>query len=250
MIQLLESLALRFGHVRGERFSPFFCPVLLGNGNLRVWPKKLVEKQPFAKLKDRTMTRLLTFVLMITATATFASAQGGGLPMTDQLGGGGGFGSNAGGYSSGYTPRVASTRAPTYRPSTGGFRSVGQGISPQQVQNIANAAAALGPALQQARQNLQQVRAQNGGYLIPRNGNSGFGSGGGRLINRMLNGQPNGGWQGMNRYTDTFGHADARRVQQSLVNDGYRNAQIYGNPNNGWRQQQGLTPIYGVYRGR
>lgn len=202
------------------------------------------------------MTRLLTFVMILSA-ATIANAQyDDGLPMSDSIGSGiyGLGGGNT------YNPTQMTPSVPSYTPTyrqprnQGGFYGSQQGISPQQMQNIANAAAALGPAIQQARQNLQQIRAQNGGYLIPRNNNGGLFGGGrvgnGRLLNRLANARQAQPWQGMQRYTDTFGYNDANSVRQALIRDGYQNVQIYENPNNGWRTQQGMQPVYGVYYGQ
>lgn len=202
------------------------------------------------------MTRLFTLIMILSA-ASIANAQyDEGLPMSDSLGSGI-YGLGGGG--GGYTPAQVSPSVytPTYRQpqNRGGFQGGQQGISPQQMQNIATAAAALGPAIQQARQNLQQIRAQNGGYLIPRNNNNGglFGGGrigNGRLLNRLANAGQRQPWQGMQRYTDTFGANDANRVRQALIQDGYNNVQVYEDPNNGWRRQQGMQPIYGVYHGQ
>lgn len=199
------------------------------------------------------MTRLLTFVLIMSA-ATIANAQyDDGLPMSDSLGSGV-YGLGGGtSYNPGPIPATVPSYTPTYRQPQyqGGGFNTGQGISPQQIQNIANAAAQLGPALQQARQNLQQIRAQNGGYLIPRNNNGGLFGGGrignGRLLNRLANAGQRQPWQGMQRYTDTFGANDAHSVRQALIQNGYNNVQVYEDPNNAWRAQQGMQPIYGVY---
>ena len=180
------------------------------------------------------MTRLFTFILVIATTASVANAQfGDGLPMTDQLGSGGGYSSSA---SNSRTSRTQSTYQPQLTNTFGnggGFQPSYQPNQFQQAQDIANAVAALGPAIQQVRQNAQQRRAQNGGYLFPRNNN--------RASGRWL--------QPRNRYGDYFSRQDAQQVRQDLIRDGYQNVQIAPHPHNGqWqRENQPSRMRWGVF---
>ena len=188
------------------------------------------------------MTRLFTFIFVIATTASVANAQfGDGLPMTDQLGSGGSYSSSAtsgNGRTSGPQPTRINT--PTFQPrrtnstiNNNGFRPAYQPNQLQQAQNIANAVAALGPAIQQVRQNAQQRRAQNGGYLIPPNNN--------RTGGRML--------QPRNRYGDYFTRQDAQQVRRDLIRDGYQDVQIAQHPHNAqWqRENQPSQMRWGVF---
>lgn len=188
------------------------------------------------------MTRLFTFIFVIATTASAANAQfGDGLPMSDQLGSGPSYSSPTSS-GSGRTSRQQTTRVntPTFQPqrtnssiNNNGFRPNYQPNQLQQAQNIANAVAALGPAFQQVRQNAQQRRAQNGGYLLPRNNNPT----GGRLF------------QPRNRYGDYFTRQDAQQVRRDLIRDGYQDVQIAQHPHNGqWqRENQPSQMRWGVF---
>lgn len=192
------------------------------------------------------MTRCIPTLVIVFVTALLSnpSLNAQGLPMTDQLGGGSGvYGT---GSSGGYTSSTRATPRTSYTPRTTntnrGFQPQTRGMSPQQAQEMANAIAALGPAMQQARQNLQQIRARNGGTLYPQQNRSG-----GLFGNRQpsnLN-QPT-----RQRYSDVFGYQNAQQVRRNLLRNGYRNVRVQNHPHNAWRQQQGLTPVYGIYHNR
>jgi len=212
----------------------------------------------------KALTAVFSALLIATACQSAQAQYNDGLPMQDSFGGGGGvFGldtptrSPAGGLprttGSFPNPYPSATRsaAPVRQPqqSRSAFIPQTNSFSPQQAQEIANAVAALGPAMQQARANMQQIRAQNGGYLIPRNNNSGFrGFGNGQAFQQQQRLQPLAqAPRGFQRYSDTFGMADARRVSQGLIGSGYRNVRIAEHPDNGRRVRQGLPRIFGVY---
>ncbi len=191
------------------------------------------------------MTRLFIATIAITVIAASTSAAhaqwGGGLPMTDQLGSG-----SASQRSTFQTPRSTPSRNSNnrvqrnnnnYRPNNN-YRQPTRQISPQQIQQIANAAAALGPAIQQVRQNMQQIRAQNGGYLIPRNNNGGFGNG------RIFQGQ-----QPSQRFGDYFSRQGANQVRQDLMRSGYQNVQVIQHPHNQYYGSQPNRQRWGVHFG-
>jgi hypothetical protein len=192
------------------------------------------------------MTRLFTIMFVIATTASVANAQfDEGLPMTDQLGGGPSYSSpTTTGNGRTSRPQPTRTNTPTYQPQRTNTVNNNNGIRPtyqpnqlQQAQNIANAVAALGPAIQQVRQNAQQLRAQNGGYLIRRNNNN---RAGGRVF------------QPRNRYGDYFTPQDAQQVRRDLIRDGYQNVQIAQHPHNGqWQQEnQPSRRRWGVFGSR
>lgn len=192
------------------------------------------------------MTRILTILFVVSTWASFASAQG--LPLTDQLGGSSGSVSGSTYRSPRTTTRSSRPRTTTsYRPSqrsangvnNGGFRPVTYPQNQMQTaQQIANAVAALGPAIQQTRQNLQQMRAQNGGTLFPRN-NHRFGNQNG-FVNR---------WAPQNRYGDYFTPGDAQQVRRDLMRSGYRNVQVVPHPHNRFYGGQPARQRWGVHYG-
>lgn len=206
----------------------------------------------------KALTALFSALLITTAFQSANAQFDDGLPMQDSFGGSGIYGLDSTPSSQGLPRTTGSFPTPTYNPprrTAPPVRQIQPGhstfvpqqnsFSPQQAQEIANAVAALGPAYQQARANMQQIRAQNGGYLIPRNNNGGLGGfRNAPAFQQRPMAQPQRGFQ---RYTDTFGRADAQRVRQGLIGSGYRDVRIAEHPDNYRRVRQGLPRIFGVY---